>query len=206
MSTTNYTWRKLTSHEREEVLAHRKTLGRPWHAPPHPKIAGSATFHLTAACFEHRPLIGFSLARMDEFSEALLEALAQSCSNVFSWCVLPNHYHALVEPAELRTAIQSLGRLHGRSAHRWNGEDAARGRQVFFRTTDRAMRSDGHFWASLNYIHHNPVHHGYVDRWDDWPWGSACSYLERVGRAEAARIWRGFPVHDYGKDWDDPAK
>jgi len=24
------------------------------------------------------------------------------------------------------------------------------------------MRSEGHFWATLNYVHHNPVHHGYA--------------------------------------------
>ena len=38
------------------------------------------------------------------------------------------------------------------------------------RIVERAMRSDRHFWATLNYAHHNPVHHGYVARWTDWPW------------------------------------
>ena len=34
------------------------------------------------------------------------------------------------------------------------------GRKVFFRAVERAMRSDRRFWATLNYVHHNPVHHG----------------------------------------------
>jgi len=51
-------------------------------------------------------------------------------------------------------------------------------------------------------VHHNPVHHGYARLWTDWPWSSARDYLREVGREEAERIWRDFPVRDYGKGWD----
>ena len=65
------------------------------------------------------------------------------------------------------------------------------------------MRSEGHFWATVNYIHHNPVKHGYVARWDEWPFSSATGYLKNLGREEAARIWNDFPILDYGKGWDE---
>ena len=65
------------------------------------------------------------------------------------------------------------------------------------------MRSDRHFWATLNYVHHNPVHHGYVEHWQDWPFSSAPEYLAEMGRAEAERLWLEYPVLDYGKGWDD---
>jgi putative transposase len=64
------------------------------------------------------------------------------------------------------------------------------------------MKSERHFWATLNYVHHNPVKHRYVKRWVDWPWSSAARYLEEVGREEAERIWSEYPVLDYGKQWD----
>ena len=67
------------------------------------------------------------------------------------------------------------------------------------------MRSGRHYWATLNYIHHNPVHHGYVDRWTDWPWSSASDFLAQTPSNEAKRIWREYPLLDYGKDWDDPS-
>jgi len=54
----------------------------------------------------------------------------------------------------------------------------------------------------VNYIHHNPVHHGYVEKWQDWPWSSATDFIERVGRETALKIWREYPVFDYGKTWD----
>jgi putative transposase len=54
----------------------------------------------------------------------------------------------------------------------------------------------------VNYIHNNPVHHGHVDKWQDWPWSSASDFLERVGREMAEKIWRESPILDYGKKWD----
>jgi putative transposase len=57
----------------------------------------------------------------------------------------------------------------------------------------------------MNYVHHNPVHHGYVKYWEEWPFSSARPYLDEVGKAEASRIWREFPLLDYGKGWDDPS-
>jgi putative transposase len=57
----------------------------------------------------------------------------------------------------------------------------------------------------VNYIHNNPLQHGYVDKWQDWPWSSATDFIERVGRATAENIWREYPILDYGKKWDvDP--
>ena len=66
------------------------------------------------------------------------------------------------------------------------------------------MRTERHKWVTLNYIHNNPVHHGYVERWQDWPFSSAHSYLEKFGIQKATEIWTEYPLLDYGKGWDDP--
>jgi putative transposase len=129
--------------------------------------------------------------------------LEQHCLSIEAWCVLPNHYHLLVAVADLDKVIRCLGRLHGRSSHAWNREDDARGRKVWCAAADRWIRNEAHSWATLNYIHHNPVKHGWVERWQDWPFGSASDYLQTVGKAEAARVWKHYPVRDYGKGWDD---
>jgi REP element-mobilizing transposase RayT len=95
---------------------------------------------------------------------------AAYAGETFAWCVLPNHYHALVEAPDIKRLLHELGLLHGRTSHAWNGEEQTCGRKVFFRVVERAMRSDRHYWATLNYIHHNPVRHGYAECWTDWPW------------------------------------
>jgi len=54
----------------------------------------------------------------------------------------------------------------------------------------------------MNYIHHNPVHHGYVEKWQDWPWSSAAAFLDNAGPERALQLWRKYPILDYGKKWD----
>jgi putative transposase len=141
---------------------------------------------------------------MDQFCGALTEFLCRHAASTAAWCVLPNHYHVLVETPDVVEFARKLGQLHGRTSHAWNGEERRRGRQVFHGSADRFMRSDRHMLATINYVHHNPVHHGYVRRWTDWPWSSAVEYLEAIGRDEAERRWREHPIRDYGKGWDDP--
>src|ERR1039457_6995261 len=87
-----------------------------------------------------------------------------------------------------------LGRFHGRTSYAWNGEEQTRGRQVFHRATERFMRSERHFFATVNYVNNNPVHHGYVRLWTEWPWSSAAEYLAQTGRAEAERVWKEYPT------------
>ncbi|MGZ4989084.1 MAG: hypothetical protein ACXWBP_13640, partial [Limisphaerales bacterium] len=89
---------------------------------------------------------------MDNFAGNLLGVLEAHANQTFAWCVLPNHYHAFVEAADIKCLIYQLGRLHGRTSHAWNTEEHTRGRKVFFRAVERAMRSDRHYWATLNYI------------------------------------------------------
>ena len=197
-----YRWRRLSDEDRAALLQCRQRLQRPWHSPPH-FIEGPAHFHLTAACYEHASIIGSSPERMQAFSTALLDTLAETGVTSHAWCLLPNHYHVLVHVPDLKPVTAALGRLHGRTSHTWNGEDARRGRKVWCAPADRAIRNDAHFWATLNYIHHNPVRHGYVSHWQDWSFSSAADYLAAVGREEAVRVWKAFPILDYGAGWDD---
>ena len=66
------------------------------------------------------------------------------------------------------------------------------------------MKSERHFWATVNYVLHNAVRHGYVERWQDWPYSSAAQYLAEVGREEVEHRWHQYPLLDYGADWDPP--
>ncbi len=217
-----YAWRKMTGDQRENALQERQLRRMPFHGPPHYGSDLPCLYHLTAACYEHRAILGASPARMAAFEAELVEALGGigagvtraseppeggttngRNSQLLYWCVLPNHWHALVRTDALRAVIKRVGRLHGRSSHLWNGEDDMRGRTCWHRCADRRMRNEAHVHATVNYILNNPVHHGYVERWQDWPYSNARDYLEHVGTAEAARRWQLYPVLGYGKGWDD---
>ena len=198
-----YNWRRMTQEQRKEALTYRQRNRLPWHGPPH-YVGESSLYLVSAACFEHRHVIGASPRRMAEFEYELLEAVPPQAREAFAWVVLPNHYHLLVDAPDIHGLLGALGRLHGRTSFHWNGEDALRGRQVWHRAAETAIKSEAHFWATLNYVLHNPVHHGYAERWEDWPYSSASEYLADVGRDEARRRWRRYPLFDYGESWDPP--
>jgi putative transposase len=140
---------------------------------------------------------------MDDFLSELLAILRSGATRVDAWAILPNHYHAVVLTDSCPALLRELGKLHGRSSFLWNGEDEARGRKVWFNTMERKISGDGHHIAAIQYVHHNPVKHGYVKKWDEWKWSSASEYLERLGRDEVERRWREYPLLNFGVGWDD---
>ena len=113
--------------------------------------------HANPACFEHAAVIGVSPQRMADFENALLELLDACSAEIHVWAVLPNHYHALVSVDDITPILTGSTKLHGRTAFAWNREDDRRGRQVWCGMAETQMKSDRHFWASLNYVLNNPV-------------------------------------------------
>ena len=265
-----YDWRRLSDAERDALMRERRELKRPMHSPAHRVSDRSSRYHVTAACYEHRPFIGMSEQRLVGFSAALVGTVeawlahekgrqhpaagaigpesaeagtpirtiqagvpasagqAGPCKAgvpasagqpgpckagvpasagqpgpcLLAWVVMPNHYHLLVSCGDILGLLHVLGRLHGRISHQWNGEDGQRGRQIWCKAAETAMKSERHACVTLNYIDHNPVKHGVCTKWREWPYSSATSWLERIGHEEAAAFWAEYPVKEYGRKWD----
>jgi len=196
-----YDYRKMTVEQRQAVVAARKAAARPWHAPPH-FASGKTTYIISAACYEHRQIMT-TASRLTEFTRNLLSGLDTNLgADIHSWVVLPNHYHLLVR-LDLDEFGRWIARLHNGKATQWNREDETPGRRVWYRFSDRRIRSERHYYAAINYIHANPAKHGYASKADEWAWSSFHEYSDAVGRDTLAEWWREYPVRDFGKDWDD---
>lgn len=198
-----YQWRKMSEKQRLQILSSRRQHMHPWHSPPHFQSDGMQNFHVTAACYEHSPILGSTPERMKAFEFALVELLNSADRTLHAWCILPSHWHALVLIADLKGMIADIGRLHGKTSFEWNGADGMRGRQCWCRCADRRIRSERHFFVTRNYIHNNAVKHGYVDKWEDWPFSSANAYIADKGREAILTEWNECPVLDMGVGWDD---
>jgi putative transposase len=197
-----YYWRRLSEDQRAEVVEYRRIQRYPKHSPPHFDSDLEVTYIITAACYEHASIVGRSHQRLTNCEVRVLSACEKHSSAIYAWCILPNHYHLLVRTAFIKLLRKELGLFHGRTSFEWNGEDNTRGRQVWHNCFERKMRSARHFYASLNYVLHNAVHHGYAERWQDWQWSNASDYVKNVGPERADEIWRKYPIKDYGKKWD----
>jgi len=110
-----YDWRKMTPEQRREALRLRKQKGYPWHSPPH-LIGRTDYYHLSAACNEHKAIIGIFPERIAEFPERILNLMQELMAIVFAWCVLPNHYHLLIKSENILLLLKELGKLHGRTS------------------------------------------------------------------------------------------
>ncbi|MEX0331174.1 MAG: transposase [Puniceicoccaceae bacterium] len=193
-----YAWQKLDVSERRKVLKEWMHKGQPAHDLPHFTDGIAGIFFLTGANYQHQPVLGSSNERMGTFTENLLSEVIRADFVLEAFCVLPNHYHLLVEGNDIAALRLTLGKLHGRTSRQWNLEDKCTGRKVWFRVFDRIIRSNRQYYSVLNYIHENPVHHGYSLNKNDWPWSSALEFTNQLGIKQAQEILLTYPSADSG--------
>lgn len=195
-----YDYRKMTPDQQCEVVEIRRKRGFPLHAPPHfQNIRGE--YLISAACYEHRHIF-IMPEELSLLAGELLDGLHKAQLRYVAWVCLPNHYHVLLETETLTGVSEAVRKIHSRVATQINGLQKQRGRQVWFRYSDRYIRTEAHHWASVNYVHYNPIKHGYVKRMQDWSWSSIHEYLEQYPRPILEDLWKTYPVKDYGKGWD----
>jgi putative transposase len=195
-----YDFRKWTPDQRKAAINERLLAGFPSHSPPHVDVPDRWRL-ITAACYEHKHILSSS-ERIQWFENELLVHFRNQSLECAGWVVLSNHYHALVKIPNIDKFGKSLGQLHGRTSFEMNRMDEQAKRKCWFRFSDRCMRNERHFLVTLNYIHNNPVKHGYVKKWSDWPYSSFHWYLENKGREWLVDVFREYPVLDYGAKWD----
>ncbi len=195
-----YRYRNSTPQQQQELLEYRRFASLPLHEPPH-FSQENGLYLLTAANFEHQPILKEEGRRLTFMRELLEGVSSLADTQIFAWVILPNHYHLLAR-TNLTLYKSWIGRLHNGTSTRWNREDHTPGRTVWYRFVDRRIRSDRHYWATLNYIHFNPVKHGYVQQADQWPCSSIHVYLSEYGPEALHDIERRYPILDYGKKWD----
>ena len=194
-----YDYRNLTEEEKRQLVEERRARGFPSHAPPH-YVTQDREFLFTAACYEHIAHMHTAERRQLLLDRCFEQAQAAGIA-IHAWVILPNHYHLLAQPAsnDLRSFF---AHIHGATSFMWNNEDHKRGRKVWYRYADRAIRSERHYYTTLNYIHFNPVKHDYAASPYEWIESSVHWYREHFGREWLRGLWVQYPLREYGRTWD----
>jgi putative transposase len=114
---------------------------------------------------------------------------------VLDWCLLPNHYHLLVQLTNggLSEGMRELNGCYSR----WSNlihERTGTGHLVRNRFTSRHVNDDEYLQAVLRYIPRNPVEAGLVRTPEDWPWGG---YRATIGLEHPRRFHRPAEVLRY---------
>jgi putative transposase len=157
-----------------------------------PRIARShlerGTFHVLNRG-NHRQ----ALFRQDDdyaqFLELLAEAGRRFKVGLWSYCLMGNHWHLVVEVekmGELSRWMHWICNRHVRRVHpqnrEWGGGHIYQGRYKSF-----PIQDEGYLHNVLRYVEANPLRAKLVTRAEDWPWSSLSQAPVKSGLVEILR-------------------
>jgi REP element-mobilizing transposase RayT len=90
---------------------------------------------------------------------------------ILDWCLMPNHYHLIVQLNEdgLSDGMRELNGCFSRWSNLRSGRTGT-GHLWQNRFKSAGLIADRHLWEVFRYVPNNPVAAGLVDRPQDWPW------------------------------------
>jgi len=155
--------------------------------PRRPRVdIGGFAYHVI-----NRRVGRWTLFQKDQDYAAFEKVLAESCDRrpmrVVTYCLMPNHWHLILWPAQdgqLSPFMQWLTTTHMR---RWHAHQGTRGTGPVYQGRFRSfpIQQDGHFLAVCRYVERNALRANLVERAEDWPW---CG-LARRRRQDLASPW-----------------
>ena len=174
----------------------RSMLERDPNAPHRVRYEGhnEARF-LTCSCFGRRPLLNSDRSRR-WLVDAIVRARERHGFHLWSWVVMPEHFHLLIYQARGASAVSATLKTIKQSvvtnAINWLRREglevprAMRDRRPDGRVVtrfwlrgggyDRNLWSAEEVWEKVRYIHKNPVERGLCSHAVDWGWSSARVY------------------------------
>ena len=114
------------------------------------------------------------------FANLMKESVGRHEVSVYSWCIMPNHFHLLVRPEKaealsnwmqwfMTSHVRRYHKHYRTSGHVWQG-----------RFKSFIVQDDTHLLTVARYIEANPVRWGLVATTADWEWSS---HWSRTGQA-----------------------
>lgn len=157
-------------------------------------------YFITAPTYQHNCILSTN-AHFHLWIQALKKLTREFQLKLKAWVVLPNHYHLLFLPKTGRDIGTFMKRLNGRTSRELNLLDKKQGRSVWYSYWDTCVRDERGFWTHFNYIHYNPIKHGYVREPEEWEFSNYCSYLR-----EGSKGWLTSCREEYPLDEEEGVK
>jgi putative transposase len=121
-------------------------------------------------------------ADYEAFERVLTEGLERYQVDLFTFCVMPNHWHLVVRPQTAEALGRRMGwvgvtyvRRHHAHYPRRGGGHLYQGRFKSF-----PVASDEYFLALCRYVEANPLRAGLVERAEQWQWSGLWRRVHRA--------------------------
>jgi putative transposase len=173
---------------------------KPLHTPAH-LFVNDSFFFITAGCYHKKAYVD-SDAKKEFLYVTICKEVKRYLAELHGWVLLDNHYHILIKLQDAFLLPRLIQTIHSKSAITINNIDGQRGRKVWYDYWDECIRDQKDFYTKLNYIHLNPVKHGYVDDPAKYPFSSYHPYFSEKGEDKIRILMSSYPV-DKVKTADD---
>jgi REP element-mobilizing transposase RayT len=110
------------------------------------------------------------------FTELLKETSEMWSVRIAAYCLLPNHYHMLVQTPDANIS-RSMRHLNGVYTQRYNSRHRCDGQLFRGRYKSILIDTDSYLLQAVRYIHRNPLGAGLVESIDAYKWSSHKGYL-----------------------------
>jgi putative transposase len=147
-------------------------------------------YHIYSRGSNRHSIFTFDSDRID-FLECLDRVVRRYELTCLSYCLMPNHYHLVVETPDGRLS-NAMKALNGRYALRFNrrhGRDAHLFKNRFGAVL---QETESQLLQTIRYVARNPIDAGLCAQPDEWPWSS---YGASAGLTKAPAFLSVHPVH-----------
>jgi putative transposase len=143
------------------------------------------TYFFTVSLLERRS--DFLVRHIDALREAVRATRRHRPFHIDGWVVLPDHLHCLwtLPPGDADFSnrwkaikmrfVQTIEPVERRSNVRGKRGERAIWQRRFW---EHAIRDEEDYARHLDYIHYNPVKHGWVGSVNDWPYSTFHRYVQ----------------------------
>ena len=131
-------------------------------------------YFVTNVTYDREPML---TANNDLLWNAIYISKSRSGFELIAWVVLPDHFHLVIDPGEVPISIV-LQRIKMSFAAQYRKRHGLyRGRVWQNRFWDHVIRDQEDMNRHVDYIHLNPVKHGFVNNPADWRYSSFHEYV-----------------------------
>lgn len=127
----------------------------------------------------------YFLQKFDRYLSAFVE--------VFSYCLLPNHFHFLIrikEKSKIKVELsfkgeefshkninQAFSNFFNSYTKSFNKVHCRKGKLFLLPYKRILVENEDYLLTLINYIHRNPIHHGIKQEFSDWKYSSYNDYI-----------------------------
>jgi putative transposase len=113
------------------------------------------------------------------YREILALAAAEAGTEVWAYCLMPNHVHLILTPSDHDGLRATLAEAHRRYTNLINERNGWIGHLWQGRFGSVPM-DENHLAGAVRYVSLNPVRAGLVRRAEDWEWSSVRAHLAGI--------------------------